>query len=82
MEYFLTEEQQMIKDLCRRIAEEKIKPVVAEYDEEQTFPWEIVKIMAESDLFGIYLDEKYGGLGGGVFELCLAVEELSLRRKR
>ena len=77
MEYFLTEEQQMIKDLCRRIAEEKIKPVVAKYDEEQTFPWDIVKVMAESDLFGIYIEEKYGGLGGGVFELCIAVEELS-----
>ncbi|MCM8821169.1 MAG: acyl-CoA dehydrogenase family protein, partial [Candidatus Omnitrophica bacterium] len=33
MEYFLTEEQQMIKDLARRIAEEKILPVRAEYDE-------------------------------------------------
>ena len=77
MEYFLTEEQQMIVDLSRQIAEEKIKPVVEKYDEGDEFPWEIVKILAESDLFGVYIEEAYGGLGGGVFELCLAVEELS-----
>ena len=77
MEYFLTEEQQMIIDLSRKIAEEKIRPVVEQHDEAQTFPWEIVKILAESDLCGLYIDEQYGGFGGGVFELCLAVEELS-----
>ena len=77
MNYFLTEEQQMIKDLARQIAEEKIVPVRAHYDETQEFPWEIVKVMAESDLFRIYIEEEYGGLGGGVFELTLAVEELS-----
>ncbi|MBN1522075.1 MAG: acyl-CoA dehydrogenase [Candidatus Aureabacteria bacterium] len=77
MDYFLTEEQIMIRDLARQIAREKIKPVVEKYDESQEFPWDMVKIMADSDLFGVYLPEEYGGLGGGVFELCLAVEELS-----
>ncbi len=77
MNYFLTEEQEMIRDLARRIAEEKFKPVRAEMDEKGEFPWEIVKVLKESDMFGIYLPEEYGGLGGGVMELCLAVEELS-----
>ena len=77
MNYFLTEQQQMIRDLCRKIAEEKIRPVAAKYDEEQTFPWDIVKVMADADLFGIFIPEEYGGLGGGVMELCIAVEELS-----
>ena len=77
MNYFLTEEQQMIKDVARQIAEEKIVPVRAHYDETQEFPWDLVKIMAESDLFRLYIEEEYGGLGGGVFELTLAVEELS-----
>ncbi len=77
MNYFLTEEQEMIRDLCRRIADEKIRPEAARYDEEQTFPWDMVRIMAESDLFGIFIPEEYGGLGGGVMELCIAVEELS-----
>ncbi len=77
MDYLLTEEQTMIRDLCRQIAEEKIKPVAAEYDEKNEFPWEIVKIMAESDIFGVYIPEEYGGMGGGVFEMAIATENLS-----
>jgi len=77
MEYFLTEEQQMIKELARKIAEEKILPKRAEYDENETFPHDIVKVLADSDLFGVFVPEEYGGLGYGVFELCLVIEELS-----
>jgi len=77
MDILLTEEQKMIKDLCRQIAREKIQPVAAEYDEKEEFPWPIVKILAESDITGIYIPEEYGGMGGGVFELALATEELS-----
>jgi len=77
MDYLLTEEQKMVKDLAKQIAEEKIKPVAAEYDEKEEFPWDIVKIVAESDLFGVYIPEQYGGMGGGVFDLALATEALS-----
>jgi len=77
MDYLLTEEQKMVKDLAKQIAEEKIKPVAAEYDEKEEFPWDIVKIIAESDLFGVYIPEQYGGMGGGVFDLALATEALS-----
>ena len=75
--YFLTEEQQMIVDLCRQITEEKIIPVRAELDEKEEFPWDIMKDMAQADLFGLYIPEEYGGLGGGTMENCLAVEELA-----
>ncbi|NLK07450.1 MAG: acyl-CoA dehydrogenase [Firmicutes bacterium] len=77
MEYFLTEEQQMIKELAARIAEERVKPVAAELDEKEEFPWEIMSILAEADLFRVWVPEEYGGLGGGVFEQALVVEELS-----
>lgn len=77
MNYFLTEEQQMIIDTCKELAENKIKPVREKYDEEGIFPWDIVKEMADADLMGLYIPEEYGGFGGGVFSLCLAVEELS-----
>ena len=77
MDYFLTEEQIMIKDLCRQIAEEKIRPQAAELDEKEEFPWEIIKILGQSDLFRIFIEEKYGGTGGGVLELSIATEELS-----
>ena len=77
MDYLLTEEQQMIKELCHQIAEEKIKPVAAEYDEKNEFPWDIVKVLADSDICGVYIPEEYGGMGGGVLEMAIATEELS-----
>lgn len=77
MDYFLTDIQQEIKSLAHRIAEEKVRPVAAELDETGEFPWEILKVLAASDLFGVYIPEEYGGLGGGVLEQVLVVEELS-----
>lgn len=77
MDYFLGEEQLMIKDLARQIADDKVMPIRAELDEKEEFPWEIMKILAQSDFFGISIPEEYGGMGLGSFEFALAVEELS-----
>lgn len=76
MDYGLTETQVMIRDLCRQIANDKVKPVREHYDESGEFPWDIVKIFAEADLFGIAIGEEYGGMGGGVMDTVIAVEEL------
>ena len=77
MNYFLTEEQIMIKELAAKIAEEKIAPIAIQYDEEGKFPRDIIKILADSDLCGVYIPEEYGGLGGGILEMSIVVEELS-----
>ena len=77
MDYLLTEDQKMIKDLARQIAEEYVLPVRAELDETEEFPWEIMKILAQADMFRVFIPEEYGGLGTGALELCLVVEELS-----
>ncbi|WP_353686737.1 acyl-CoA dehydrogenase family protein [Thermodesulfovibrio sp. 3462-1] len=77
MDYFLTEEQRMIKDLARQIAEEHVKPVRAELDETGEFPWEIMNTLAQADMFRVFIPQEYGGLGTGSLELCLVVEELS-----
>jgi len=77
MNYFFTEEQQFIREIAAKIAREKILPRRTELDESQEFPWDIVKVLADSNLFGIYIEEHYGGTGGGVLDLCIAVEELS-----
>lgn len=77
MDYLLTEDQKMIKDLARQIAEEHVLPVRAELDETGEFPWEIMKILAQADMFRVFIPEEYGGLGTGALELCLVVEELS-----
>ncbi|MBF0606642.1 MAG: acyl-CoA dehydrogenase family protein [Magnetococcales bacterium] len=77
MDYFFNEEQQMVKDLVRQIAESKVVPVRAELDEKEEFPHEIIKVLAQSDLCGLIIPEEFGGLGKGATELCIAVEELS-----
>jgi butyryl-CoA dehydrogenase len=77
MDYFFNEEQLMIRDLARQIAEEKVVPARAELDEKDEYPWEIIKVMAQSDMMGIYIPEQYGGLGKGCLELCIAIEEIS-----
>jgi len=77
VDYFLTEEQKMIKDLAREIAEKHVKPIRAELDKTGDFPWEIMKILAQADMFRIFVPSEYGGLGTGSLELCLVVEELS-----
>lgn len=77
MEYFLSEKEKLTVETARELAETLIKPVREEYDRKGIFPWEIVKAMGKADLCGIYIPEEYGGLGLGVFGLCLAVEEMS-----
>ena len=76
MDYFLTEEQKELKELARRIAVEKMLPVREHYDEEQIFPWDVVEVMAKSDLFAVMVPEEYGGLSGKVTDLLVVTEEL------
>jgi len=77
MYYDLTETQQAIVDLAYEIAVKKLKPLRAECDRNGTLPEEIVEEYKQSGLFGLWLPEKYGGTGGGIMDLALAVEQLS-----
>ncbi len=76
MNYFLTEEQLEMQEIARRIANEKMKPVSQKYDEEGIFPWDIVEVMRQSDLFAILVGEEYGGISGKVMDLAIVTEEL------
>jgi butyryl-CoA dehydrogenase len=77
MDYLLTDEQKMIKELSHKIAEEKIRPIAAKYDQSEEYPWEIIKVAAEAGLFGLFIPEEYGGMSVNVLNLCIATEELS-----
>ncbi|MDA3813762.1 MAG: acyl-CoA dehydrogenase family protein [Candidatus Cloacimonetes bacterium] len=77
MDYFLTEEQLEIKEIARKVAEEKIKPVRAKYDEENEFPWEIVEVFKQTDLFAVLIPEEYDGISGKVVDIAIITEELS-----
>jgi alkylation response protein AidB-like acyl-CoA dehydrogenase len=76
MDYFLSEEQQMIADIARQISDERIVPNRAELDEKHEFPRQILNDMAQADLFGVPIPEAYGGFGGGCLEIALTVEHL------
>jgi alkylation response protein AidB-like acyl-CoA dehydrogenase len=77
LDYGLTDEQKKLVATTRKIAQEHMKPVRQKYDAEEIFPWDIVKLLAEAGLFGVYIPEEYGGTGKGVMELVIVVEELS-----
>jgi alkylation response protein AidB-like acyl-CoA dehydrogenase len=77
LQYFLTDDQRTIRDLARKIAEERVLPVRSQLDESEEFPWPVIRDMAASDLFRIFVPAEYEGLGGGCLELCLVMEELS-----
>jgi butyryl-CoA dehydrogenase len=77
LDYLLTEEQNMIQELARKLAREKILAKRAEWDETGEFPWEALKAFAAADLCGLYIPEEYGGLGASTFNYCLAIEEVS-----
>ncbi|MGE5506914.1 MAG: acyl-CoA dehydrogenase family protein [Chitinophagales bacterium] len=81
MNYFLTEEQQMMKDTAREIGEKVIRPVIEEHEETEAFPWEVMQACAQADLFRVSIPEAYGGFVPpgevGIFNQCLVVEELS-----
>ena len=77
MEYFFNDLQKTVKEMARTIAEEKILPVRAQLDESEEFPWDIMKYLADIDLFRVFVPEEYDGLGGGCLEMCLVIEEIS-----
>src|SRR5438034_10844318 len=73
----LTEEQREIRDLVRQLARERIAPRAAEIDQSHEFPWDVVELFRENDLFGLFFDEEYGGLGTGTLLALIAIEEVS-----
>jgi alkylation response protein AidB-like acyl-CoA dehydrogenase len=79
MDYGFTEYQAAIRDLSREIAEKEIRPIAAEYDREAKFPWPVVKVLAETDLFRVYIEDEYGGISDGspIMNMVIVTEELS-----
>jgi alkylation response protein AidB-like acyl-CoA dehydrogenase len=73
----LTGEQREIRDLVRTLARERIAPRAAEIDETHEFPWDVVELYRENDIFGLYFGEEYGGLGTGTLLALIAIEEVS-----
>jgi len=73
----LTDEQRELRDLVRTVARERIAPRAAEIDESHEFPWDVVELYRQNDLFGLFFDEEHGGLGTGTLLALIAIEEVS-----
>ena len=73
----LTEEQREIRDLVRTLARERVAPRAAEIDKSAEFPWDMVELLREHELFGLPFDEEHGGTGTGALMVLVAIEELS-----
>src|SRR5213082_1909450 len=73
----LTDEQREIRDLVRTLARERVAPRAAEIDKSAEFPWDMVELLREHELFGLPFDEAHGGTGTGALMVLVAIEELS-----
>jgi len=73
----LTEEQREIRELVRTLARERIAPRAAEIDVSHEFPWDVVELFREHELFGLVFAEEEGGLGTGTLLALVAIEEVS-----
>ena len=77
MDFHLTKEQLLVRKMYRDFAENEVKPLAAEIDEEERFPMETVEKMAKLGMMGIYFPKEYGGAGGDVLSYAMCVEELA-----
>jgi alkylation response protein AidB-like acyl-CoA dehydrogenase len=77
MNFNLTEEQQMVRDMARKFAETEIKPVAARLDATHEHPAEICKKLAELKFLGIAVPEEYGGGGMDYISYVVALIEIS-----
>ena len=73
----LSDEQREIRELVRTLARERIAPRAAEIDATAEFPWDMVELFREHDMFGLPFDDRHGGSGTGVLMLLVAIEEIS-----
>ncbi|MDT7651958.1 MAG: short-chain 2-methylacyl-CoA dehydrogenase, partial [Pseudonocardiales bacterium] len=77
MDLTLSDEHETLRATVEDFARKEVAPVIGELYERGEFPYDIVAKMGAMGLFGLPIDESYGGMGGDYFALCLALEELA-----
>lgn len=75
--WFLDEEQDALRESVARIARERVAPRAAEIDATARYPQDVFEVLRDNGLLGITIPEAYGGVGAGLMELCIVVEELA-----
>jgi alkylation response protein AidB-like acyl-CoA dehydrogenase len=75
--YRLTEEQTLLRDAVRTLADERVAPRAADIDRTGEFPEDLRQLLADQDILALPFPTEYGGLGGELLTVCLAIEQLS-----
>jgi short-chain 2-methylacyl-CoA dehydrogenase len=75
--YRLSEEHEHLRDTVAEFARDVVAPAIGDFYERSEFPYDIVSRMGKLGLFGLPFPEEYGGMGGDLLALCLALEELA-----
>ena len=77
MDFKLSKEHLMLRQMYHDFAENEVRNMAAEVDEEERFPWETVKKMGKLGMMGVYFPKEYGGGGADVLAYAMCVEELA-----
>ena len=77
MDFVMDREHQLLRKMYREFAENEVKPIAAEIDEEERFPEETIKKMAKLGMMGLYFPKEYGGAGADILAYAMAVEEMA-----
>ena len=77
MDFTLSKEHEMLRKMYREFAQNEVKPLAQEIDEEERFPSETIPKLAKLGLLGIPFPKKYGGAGGDNLACAMAVEEIA-----
>jgi alkylation response protein AidB-like acyl-CoA dehydrogenase len=77
MDYLLTDEQKMVRDMARKFADNELKPIADRLDREHTHSQEIIDALGEMGIMGVAIPEEYGGAGMDYVSYALVVSEIS-----
>jgi butyryl-CoA dehydrogenase len=77
MSKFLTEEQELMRNVAREFAQKEVEPRAVDIDKKDEFPADLVKRAAELNFFGLMIPEEYGGLNSGITTTCVVLEEIA-----
>ena len=77
MDTLLSEDEQLIKNTIKNYSTQEIAPRASNYDLNNKFPWDNIHGLAKLGMFGLTIEEEYGGTGGSMRQLCIVVEEIS-----
>ena len=75
--YRLTEEQTLLRDAVRTLADQRVAPRAAEIDRSGEFPQDLRELLAAQDILALPFPEAFGGLDADLLTICLAIEQLS-----